>query len=222
MALFAGIDCGTQGTKVVIVDDESARILGEGSAPHPLISDASGRREQQAQWWVDALISAFGRAVDAAAVNPADIQGLAASGQQHGFVALDEAGEVLHSVKLWCDTETAAENDWLLEQLGGISGSLAQLGLMVATGYTASKIVWFKQQHPELWQRLATVLLPHDYLNFWLTGQRVAEYGDASGSGLFDIRKRCWDRDTVNKIDSSGTCGVRCRRWSALKPVLAG
>ncbi|AHF78113.1 Xylulose kinase [Sodalis praecaptivus] len=215
MALFAGIDCGTQGTKVVIVDDDSGRILGEGSAPHPLISDASGRREQQAQWWVDALMSAFKRAVDAAAVNPADIQGLAVSGQQHGFVALDAAGDVLHTVKLWCDTETAPENDWLLEQLGGISGSLARLGLMVATGYTASKIVWFKQHHPELWQRLATVLLPHDYLNFWLTGQRVAEYGDASGSGLFDIRNRCWDRFVVDRIDSSG------RLWRALPPLVS-
>lgn len=215
MALYAGIDCGTQGTKVVIVDDQHGTILGNGSAPHALISDASGRREQQAEWWITALKEAFHQAVAAAGIDPAQIAALAVSGQQHGFVALDEAGEVLHTVKLWCDTSTAEENAWLLAQLGGEEGSLAQLGLTLATGYTASKILWFRQQHPELWQRLATMLLPHDYLNFWLTGERRAEYGDASGSGLFDIRQRCWDRRTVELIDNSG------RLWRALPPLVS-
>jgi len=215
MALYAGIDCGTQGTKVVIVDDQHGTILGSGSAPHALISDASGRREQQAEWWITALKEAFHQAVAAAGIDPAQIAALAVSGQQHGFVALDEAGEVLHTVKLWCDTSTAEENAWLLAQLGGEEGSLAQLGLTLATGYTASKILWFRQQHPELWQRLATMLLPHDYLNFWLTGERRAEYGDASGSGLFDIRQRCWDRRTVELIDNSG------RLWRALPPLVS-
>ena len=101
MALYAGIDCGTQGTKVVIVDDQHGTILGSGSAPHALISDASGRREQQAEWWITALKEAFHQAVAAAGIDPAQIAALAVSGQQHGFVALDEAGEVLHTVKLW-------------------------------------------------------------------------------------------------------------------------
>ncbi|PKH24994.1 xylulokinase [Enterobacterales bacterium CwR94] len=213
MALFAGIDCGTQGTKVVIVDSEQGVILGEGSATHRLISDSNGRREQEAQWWIEALISAFQQAVAQAGVDASAIQALGVSGQQHGFVPLDEQGQVLHTVKLWCDTETAAENEALLQQLGGVQGSLEQLGLMVATGYTASKILWFKQQHPESWSRLHTVLLPHDYLNFWLTGERVAEYGDASGTGLLNVRTREWDRHVVNLIDDSG------RLWNALPPL---
>lgn len=213
MSLYAGIDCGTQGTKVVIVDSEQGAILGEGSAAHRLISDQNGRREQEAGWWIEALIAAFHQAVSQAGVDPHQIVALGVSGQQHGFVPLDEQGNVLHSVKLWCDTETAAENEALLEQLGGVQGSLVQLGVMVATGYTASKIIWFKQQHPELWARLHTVLLPHDYLNFWLTGERVAEYGDASGTGLLNVRTREWDRRTVDLIDSSG------RLWNALPPL---
>ncbi|WP_268580598.1 FGGY family carbohydrate kinase, partial [Escherichia coli] len=92
-------------------------------------------------------------------------------------VPLDADGNVLHNVKLWCDTETAEENERLLQQLGGANGSLETLGLRIATGYTASKILWFKTHHPALWAKLHTVLLPHDYLNFWLTGERVAEYG---------------------------------------------
>ncbi len=213
MALFAGIDCGTQGTKVVIVDSEQGAILGEGSASHRLISDSNGRREQEAQWWIDALIAAFHQAVANAGVDAQQIVALGVSGQQHGFVPLDEQGEVLHSVKLWCDTETADENEALLQQLGGVQGSLDKLGLTLATGYTASKILWFKQQHPESWARLHTVLLPHDYLNFWLTGARVAEYGDASGTGLFNVRTREWDRAVVDVIDSSG------RLWHALPPL---
>lgn len=213
MALFAGIDCGTQGTKVVIVDSEQGVILGEGSAAHRLISDSNGRREQEAEWWIEALVDAFQQALNNAGVDGQEIVALGVSGQQHGFVPLDEHGDVLHSVKLWCDTETAAENETLLQQLGGVKGSLDQLGVMIATGYTASKILWFKQQHPESWSRLHTVLLPHDYLNFWLTGARVAEYGDASGTGLLNVRTREWDRHVVDLIDDSG------RLWQALPPL---
>jgi len=215
MALYAGIDCGTQGTKVVIIDDQQGTILGSGSAPHAMLSDGQGKREQHAEWWIAALIAAFAAATADAGVAPQQIAAMAVSGQQHGFVALDAAGDVLHPVKLWCDTSTSAENSWLLEQLGGEAAALQRLGLVPATGYTASKIIWFKRQHPQLWQRLACVLLPHDYLNFWLTGERVAEYGDASGSGLFDIRQRCWDRHTVALIDDSG------RLWNALPPLIA-
>lgn len=213
MALFAGIDCGTQGTKVVIVDSQKGVILGEGSATHRLISGTNGRREQTAHWWIDALVDAFHQAVNSAGVNGSEIVALGVSGQQHGFVPLDANGEVLHNVKLWCDTETAEENEALLKQLGGVQGSLQQLGITIATGYTASKILWFKQQHPESWSRLHTVLLPHDYLNFWLTGERVAEYGDASGTGLLNVRTRQWDEHTVNLIDDSG------QLWNALPPL---
>lgn len=213
MTLFAGIDCGTQGTKVVIVDSQQGVILGEGSAPHRLISDTNGRREQEAQWWIDALTAAFRQAVEQAQIDPLEIKALGVSGQQHGFVPLDEAGNVLYSVKLWCDTETEEENALLLQRLGGIQGSLDTLGLVVATGYTASKILWFKTHHPALWERLHTVLLPHDYLNFWLTGERVAEYGDASGTGLLNVRTRQWDKTTVELIDDTG------RLWNALPPL---
>lgn len=213
MALYAGIDCGTQNTKVVIVDSEQGAIVGEGSAAHRLISDSTGRREQEANWWIEALIAAFRQAVSQAGAKAHEINAIGVSGQQHGFVPLDEQGNVLHAVKLWCDTSTAEENAQLLQQLGGVNGSLQQLGLLVATGYTASKIIWFKAQHPTLWARLHTVLLPHDYLNYWLTGERVAEYGDASGTGLLNVRTREWDRHTIDLIDDSG------RLWSAMPPL---
>lgn len=215
MTLYAGIDCGTQSTKVVIVDSESAQILGEGTAPHPMISEPSGRREQHAHWWTDALEIAFVHAIKQAGIDGQKIAAIAVSGQQHGFVPLDSQGKVIAPVKLWCDTETAAENQQLTDALGGTKGALAQLGLMPQTGYTLSKILWLKIHHPDLWQQLATVLLPHDYLNFWLTGVRVAEYGDASGTGLLNIRTREWDTHTINLIDDSG------RLQAALPPLIS-
>ena len=122
-----------------------------------------------------------------------EILGIGVSGQQHGLVLLDAKGEVLRPAKLWCDTESAAENAHLLEFLGGDSGSLERLGVAIAPGYTVSKLLWTRDHHPEVFGRIAHILLPHDYLNYWLTGRACAEYGDASGSGYFNVRTRTWD-----------------------------
>ena len=112
------------------------------------------------------------------------------SGQQHGFVPLDKEGEVIRPAKLWCDTSTAAECDQITDKLGGVKAAIEELGNAVLPGFTASKILWLKRKEPKNFARLATVLLPHDYLNFWLTGNKVMEYGDASGTALLDVRKR--------------------------------
>src|SRR5208282_2317969 len=93
-------------------------------------------------------------------------------------------GEVIRPAKLWCDTSTAAECDEITEKLGGLKRTIRALGNAVLPGFTASKILWLKKHEPKNYQRLATVLLPHDYLNFWLTGEKVMEYGDASGTAL--------------------------------------
>ncbi len=176
--MYLGIDCGTQGTKVVILDAEQGYIRGEGYAPHALISDAHGRREQEPQWWVDAFEQAYRQALAQAGIDSQAIRGIGVSGQQHGLVVLDASGAVIRPAKLWCDTETAAQNAELLVLLGGEEGSRARLGLTLATGYTLSKLLWLKQQEPESFGRIAHMLLPHDYINYWLTGEIAAEYAD--------------------------------------------
>ena len=88
-----------------------------------------------------------------------------------------------------------------MEKLGGLKKTIRALGNAVLPGFTASKILWLKKHEPENYARLATVLLPHDYLNFWLTGERVMEYGDASGTALLDVRKRKWSEEVVKAID---------------------
>jgi xylulokinase len=201
--MYIGVDCGTQGTKVVLLDTHKAHVVGEGYAPHDLISDANGRREQHPSDWVSAFIRAFEQCVAQSGCNPKEIRGIGVSGQQHGLVVLDAKGDVIRPAKLWCDTETAPENAWLLEQIGGEQGSIELLGLPIATGYTVSKLVWLKQHDPESFVKIAHILLPHDYLNYWLTGELVAEKGDASGTGFFDVRTRTWQTAVFDRFDAA-------------------
>lgn len=202
--MFLGIDCGTQGTKALVLDPRSGKILGHGAAPHTMMSAANGRREQDPAQWIEAFVVAVRQALDAAGIDGQTIEGIGVSGQQHGLVLLDAEGQVLRPAKLWCDTETVAENDRLLAQLGGPSGSLARLGIVIAPGYTVSKLLWTQEQFPALFEQVQAVLLPHDYLNYWLTGRRCTEYGDASGTGYFNVRERQWDRPLLRSIDPSG------------------
>src|SRR5439155_16187955 len=95
----------------------------------------------------------------------------------------------------------ASECEELTEKLGGLKKAIKALGNAVLPGFTASKILWLKKNEPGNYERLATVLLPHDSLNFWLTGERVMEYGDASGTALLDVRKRKWSDPVINAID---------------------
>ncbi|AWT10209.1 xylulokinase [Stutzerimonas frequens] len=202
--MFLGIDCGTQGTKALLLNASNGRVLGQGSAGHDLISGPNGRREQDTEQWTAAFASATAAALAEAGVDGDAVLGIGVSGQQHGLVTLDAAGRVLRPAKLWCDTESATENQRLLDWLGGEQGSLQRLGIVIAPGYTVSKLLWMKEQHPALFARIAHILLPHDYLNYWLTGRCVSEYGDASGTGYLDVRTRQWAFDILRYVDPSG------------------
>ncbi|PVZ19999.1 MULTISPECIES: xylulokinase [unclassified Pseudomonas] len=202
--MYLGIDCGTQGTKALLLDAAGGRVLGVGSAAHDMISGPHGRREQDPAQWRHALAEAVAQALKAAGVDGQHVLGLGVSGQQHGLVMLDAQGQVLRPAKLWCDTESAPQNASLLEWLGGPQGSLERLGLVIAPGYTVSKLLWSREHFPELFARAQHIMLPHDYLNFWLTGEHCAEYGDASGTGYFNIRTRRWDLDLLRHISPDG------------------
>src|SRR5262245_44733414 len=200
--LLLGIDSGTQSTKVLVVDARDGKVLASAAQEYDLIPGLPpGAKEQHPHTWRDATASAIRRALRQAKASGAEVKALGVSGQQHGFVPLDQDGEVIRPAKLWCDTSTAAECDEIMAKLGGLKSTIAALGNAVLPGFTASKILWLKKHEPKNYQRLATVLLPHDYLNFWLTGQRVMEYGDASGTALMDVRKRKWSEAVLEAID---------------------
>ena len=187
--LLIGIDSGTQSTKALVMDAKDGKVLGNGAAGYDLIPNLGpGAKEQHPHTWRDATASAIRQALRQAKAVAAEVVAIGVSGQQHGFVPLDKAGEVIRPAKLWCDTSTAAECEEMTEKLGGPKKTNKALGNAVLPGFTASKILWLKNHEPKNFAKLATVLLPHDYLNFWLTGERVMEYGDASGTALLNVR----------------------------------
>jgi xylulokinase len=201
--LLIGIDSGTQSTKVLVVDARDGNVLSSASQAYDLIPDLPpGAKEQHPHTWREATAAAIRSALRQAKAAAVEIKAIGVSGQQHGFVPLDKNGEVIRPAKLWCDTATAAECDEITAVLGGTKATIKTLGNAILPGFTASKILWLKKNEPKNFARLATILLPHDYLNFWLTGERVMEYGDASGTALLDVRKRKWCAPALNAIDA--------------------
>lgn len=202
--MYLGIDCGTQGTKALLLTDSGA-VAGRGYAKHDLTERENGAREQDPQWWVDALRTSVKQACSTGGDS---VLALGVSGQQHGLVILDEHKQVIRPAKLWNDTQTAPQNAELIRMLGGPDAVLHRFGILPMTGYTVSKLLWIKENEPENFARIRHILLPHEYLNFWLTGNIVAEFGDASGTAFFDVRTREWIGDILDAIDG-GTGHLR-------------
>jgi len=200
MSLFIGVDCGSQGMKAVVIDGESGEVLGVGFQGYDLIQGLPmGHREQNPSVWIDAMAIVIRDAIHN--VDVTKIRGIGVSGQQHGFVPLDSNGKVIRPAKLWNDISSIEECKWLINSLGGVEKVVELTGNTILPGFTAGKILWMKRNEPKNWDKLATVLLPHDYLNFWLTGVLRMEYGDASGTALINIRNRDWCHEVVDMID---------------------
>ena len=198
MSLFVGLDVGTQGVKLVAYDPDRRKVVAAHERPLELIAGDDGSREQRAEWWIDAIRACFARLETA---QRARVAAIGVSGQQHGFVPVDAAGTVLAPVKLWCDTSTSVECDEIMEAAGGALRCVELAGNPVLAGYTASKLPWTRKHRPEAYARLATILLPHDYVNFWLTGEAWMEHGDASGTGWLDVRTRRWSPEMLAATD---------------------
>lgn len=211
MSIYLGIDVGTQSVKALCYDVEARQVAAVASSAVDLISDGDGTREQLAQWWWESLIDCLGQIDEGIR---AAIAGISVSGQQHGFVPLAADGSVLGPVKLWCDTSTVAECEQITRDFGGdVARCISEVGNTILPGYTAPKIRWMKNNRHDLYQQLDTILLPHDYMNFLLTGERVMEWGDASGTGLLDIRSRQWHQGMLAAVDGE-------RDLSACLPAL--
>jgi xylulokinase len=200
--LVLGVDSGTQSTKVIVVNARDGAVAGQASRAYGLIPGLPpGAKEQHPRTWRDAASQAIRDALQQAKASAGEVAAIGVSGQQHGFVPLDKEGQVIRPAKLWCDTSTASECDQITHKLGGVQAVIEEIGNAILPGFTASKILWLKRKEPKHYARLATVLLPHDYLNYWLTGNKVMEFGDASGTALLDVKKRRWSRAVIQAID---------------------
>jgi len=197
MQTVCGIDLGTQSCKLVVYDYRKKAIVAESHAPVDIIARNDGTREQKAEWYDEAVKICFSK-INAKVKKT--IAAIGVSGQQHGFVPLDVGGKPVYNVKLWCDTSTAAECVQLTKSMGGEEKLIAKAGLPMRPGYTAPKVLWLKNHKPRAFKKLQHVLLPHNYINYLLTGEYWAEYGDASGTALFDVRERKWSSAVCRRI----------------------
>jgi xylulokinase len=151
--------------------------------------------------WVDAMKETVTTVLTMLGTRSSEVAGIGVSGQQHGFVALDGQFNVIRPAKLWCDTSTVAECDLIRAHFGGIAGIVSLVGMDMLPGFTAPKILWMKRNEPENYARLRWVMLPHDFLNFYLTSVPAMEFGDASGMALLDVSKRDWCKEVADFID---------------------
>lgn len=190
MAYLLGIDIGTSGTKTLLID-ESGKVLASATDTYPLSTPKPLWAEQDpADWW-RATISSIRTVLSTSGANPAEIKGIGLTGQMHGAVFLDERHQVLRPSILWCDQRTGAECEWITETIG--RDKVVELtSNPVLTGFTAGKIVWLRNNEPEVYAKVRKVLLPKDYIRFRLTGEFATEVSDASGTSLFNVTKRRW------------------------------
>src|SRR3954469_22373270 len=208
MTVVAGVDSSTQSRKVEMRDLESGAVVARGSAPHPPTTPPKSEQEPRA-WW-EAFEAAW-----AGAGSPA-CSAISVGGQQHGMVVLDEAREVIRPAKLWNDTETAPDAGWLIKQLpGGGADWAAAVGSVPVASLTISKLSWMHRSEPDNWARVVTVMLPHDWMTYRLTGEVVTDRGDASGTGYWSPMTGAYRWDILSIIDSD-------RDWSGVVPRVLG
>lgn len=190
MKYVIGIDLGTSATKTVLFDINGT-IISSASCEYPLYQPHNGWAEQNPEDWYNAAISTLKTVVSQSGINSENIVSLGISGQMHGLVMLDENCDVLRPSILWCDQRTGKECEQLTDMLG--RDKLIEITANPAlTGFTASKILWVKNNEPDIFDKCRHILLPKDYLRFRLTGEFATEVSDASGMQLLDVPNRKW------------------------------
>ncbi len=195
-----GIDVGTGGTRAVLLD-EAGRVLGAATAEHaPMSSPELGWAEQDPRDWWRAARGAIAECLMKANATAKEIAAIGLSGQMHGLVLLDAAGEVVRPALIWCDQRTQEECRAIIERVG--ANRLIELAANPAlTGFTLPKVWWVRAHEPELWSRVRSIMLPKDYVRFKLTGARATDVADASGTLLFDVVNRRWSAEMLRESD---------------------
>lgn len=210
MKVVAGVDTSTQSCKVELRSLEDFELVASGSAPHPPASPPSSEQSPEA-WW-QALVLAFKGALAAA---PAmEVEAISIAGQCHGLVPLDSARSVIRPAKLWNDTTSDGELQKLISDIGA-DAFIARTGSLPTAAFTIGKVAWLVANEPANAARMATMLLPHDYLTFRLTGEFVTDRSEASGTGYFDADRNVYLFDFLRRISPNA-------EWETMVPRVAG
>jgi xylulokinase len=195
-----GIDVGTGGTRAVLLDD-AGRVLGAATAEHAeMASPHLGWAEQDPRDWWRAARVAIKECLAQTSTDADEIAAIGLSGQMHGLVMLDAAGEVVRPALIWCDQRTNEECRGITERVGA-KRLIDLVANPALTGFTLPKIWWVRAHEPENWSRVRSVMLPKDYVRFQLTGARATDVADASGTLMFDVVNRRWSAEMVQASD---------------------
>lgn len=189
--MFVGLDLGTSGVKALLVNGDG-RAVGSADATYSVTNPAPGWSEQDPEAWVAGVSQALAALKAAHPQAFGDIQGISLSGHMHGAVMVDSSGAVLRPCILWNDTRSHAEAAILdaAPDVRDLSGNI------VFPGFTAPKLAWVAAHEPDIFAKVAKVMLPKDYVLWWLTGRYVTEMSDAAGTAWLDVDKRAWS-DTL-------------------------
>lgn len=197
MKYLIGIDLGTSGTKTVLFDEDGNTIKSH-TVEYPMYQPKNGWAEQDPEDWYRASVETLKTVTDG--IDASQIAGIGISGQMHSLVLLDENNEIIRPAILWCDGRTSEECREITEKIG--RERLIEITANPAlTGFTASKILWVRNNEPENYARVRHILLAKDYVRFRLTGEYATDVSDASGMQLLDIANRQWSDEVLEKLD---------------------
>ena len=198
MAYLIGVDLGTSGTKTVLFAEDGS-VMASCTIEYPLYQPQNGWAEQDPLDWWNAVCGTTKAVIAKAGISASEIKGVGLSGQMHGLVMLDKSGNVLRKSIIWCDQRTAKECDEITQKVG--AENLIKITANPAlTGFTASKIMWVKNNEPEIYEKCAHILLPKDFIRYKLTGEFATEVSDASGMQLLDVPNRKWSEQVLDAL----------------------
>jgi xylulokinase len=231
MDYLLGIDVGTTGAKALLIDSEGA-VKGSTTTEYPMATPQPLWAEQEpADWWA-AAVTSIQRVLKGSGVSPENVAAVGLTGQMHGLVLLDSQGDVLRPCIMWNDQRTGEQCAEITQEVG--EENLLQLtGNPVLPGFTAPKILWVRQHEPGIYEQVAKILLPKDYVRYRLTGEFFGEVSDASGTSLFNVGQRRWSDEMLEALDiplqwlpevtESPEVSARVNAWAARESgLLAG
>jgi xylulokinase len=198
-AYLLGIDVGTSGSKAILIGADGA-VKASATTEYPLYTPKPLWAEQNPSDWWAATVTSIRQVLEEGGVAAADVAGVGLTGQMHGLVLLDAEGKVLRPCIMWNDQRTAAQCAAITEKVG-LENVLRLTGNPILPGFTAPKIVWVRENEPQVYAKVAKVLLPKDYVRYRLTGGFFGEVSDASGTSMFDVGRRRWSDEMLQALD---------------------
>ena len=196
---FLGIDTSTTSSKALLID-ESGEVIAVASSPHTLQTPRPLWSEQDPREWWEAVSASIRSVLQQAGIGGERIGAVGLTGQMHGLVLLDEAGNVLRPAILWNDQRTQSQCDQIHARIGK-ERFIQITGNVALTGFTAPKVLWVKENEPEVYARGKHVLLPKDYIRYRLTGEYAMDKADGAGTVLFDLKKRDWSEEVLAALE---------------------